>query len=112
MSEQEKPPCPFDDDTQDNSGEIAKLGRKADELMRRITMSKQDTGGPAFACAAADGQHHHVEDGMTLLDYFAGQYIASGQFDLMRYGESEIAAWSYDFAEAMIAEKRRREGSE
>lgn len=67
---------------------------------------KTDTGDKAFA-AYCD---HGGQTGMTLLDYFAGQYLASGQFDIMEYPEDVVASWAYDLAEVMIAEKRKREG--
>lgn len=45
-------------------------------------------------------------DGMTLLDYFAGQALAS--FSAKR--EPEIDALkAYDIAEAMLAERQRRQ---
>ena len=69
-----------------------------------------DTGGPAYP---TDSQHQpanhilHME-GMTLLDWFAGQTliaINSGDFQSC----SDIAVEAYGIASAMIAEKRRRE---
>ena len=74
----------------------------------------QDNGGQAFPRPGyehlqPDGKILHVpgETGMTLLDYFAGQAVGGllkGLHD--RYN---IARLSYDLADAMLAEKRRRE---
>lgn len=73
-----------------------------------------DDGGPAFPT------HHRFDkgasainewtDGMTLLDYFAGQAITGLLANDERSGSpTEFALDAYLFAAAMIAEKRRRE---
>jgi hypothetical protein len=45
--------------------------------------------------------------GMSLLDWFAGQALP--RFAARVIASSEIAKLAYDIADAMIAEKRRRE---
>ncbi len=75
-----------------------------------------DDGGPAFP-----HQEHSVETGrplcasdrgISLWDYMAGQALAG----LLASGEhtdctpAEYAHDAYNYADAMIAEKRRREG--
>lgn len=66
-----------------------------------------DTGGPAFAAM----NETCGQDGMTLLDYFAGQVLIGY---VSRYGhqgsvDSSTFKDCYDYAAGMIAEKRRRE---
>lgn len=93
-------------------------------------MTKSDTGGSAFPSELAKDwrstesghQAYELFGGMTLLDYFAGQamqaILSSSVGELAEAhhkGELEnptkfIAETAYDQAEAMIAEKRRREG--
>jgi hypothetical protein len=67
-------------------------------------MSK-DTGGPAFPIAETETRYEH--EGMTLLDYFAAAMMP------MYFGpdidEQQAASFCYTDAEAMLAEKRRRE---
>ncbi len=65
-----------------------------------------DTGGNAYP------NERFGEHGMTLLDWFAGQALAgilSIENAYENDGESEIAQWAYDHAEAMIEQKRKRE---
>lgn len=70
-------------------------------------MTKTDTGGNAYASEYAD-----MPNGMTLLDYFAGQCLPSL---VAKWTTSEtrslnkMASRAYEIAAAMIAEKRRRE---
>ena len=64
-----------------------------------------------------DGSVDYLE-GMTLLDYFAGQAISS---DNLKYGirkgnkimpdSAKIAKYAYDIAEAMLKERERRENA-
>jgi len=85
-------------------------------------MSKTDTGGPAFPSEGeGHGDSNYWDMGMTLLDYFAGQAmqgeLASQEFapDGGYYYANDksnrynLAEKCYNIAEAMIAEKRRRE---
>jgi len=73
--------------------------------------NKHDTGGPAMPhnrslalCEHCAQEQAHP--GMTLLDWFAGQAIA-GKCDL---DPDQYSVWAYDLAEALVAEKRKREG--
>lgn len=75
-----------------------------------------DDGGPAFASVGEGfGNPNYSTPGMTLLDYFAGQVVGSAYVDFLattnpKHAETRIAKQAYQVAEAMIAEKRRREG--
>jgi len=85
--------------------------------------NEKKTGGPAFACAAANEHANHIEPGMSLLDYFAGLAMQSEiglQANDKRYEEvSELseefdqnsyeylASKAYQHASAMIAERER-----
>lgn len=75
--------------------------------------NETDTGGHAFPVPV--GVVAGMEQGMTLLDWFAGQALA-GILSIERAyendGESEIAQWAYDHAEAMIEQKRKRESQQ
>jgi len=69
-------------------------------------MSDQhDDGGPAYPTLST------CRLGMTLLDWFAGQTVAGLNACESNAAESHhaLAQMAYDQAEAMIAEKRRRE---
>ena len=76
---------------------------------------KHDTGGPAYPVPtpdATDGRTH--DGGMTLLDHFAGLAMSSisarlTSADVIDHGDL-VSRAAYHLAEAMIAEKRRREG--
>lgn len=80
-------------------------------------MSKQQQ--PAFPTKQlnSDGIGGHYETtipGMALLDYFAAQYVSSAAGLLDEYNNSTVsldilAYKAYEFAEAMIREKNRRE---
>lgn len=45
---------------------------------------------------------------MKLLDWFAGQAMQAQMSKQEVPGDNKIAAWSYDMAEAMLEERRRR----
>jgi len=66
-----------------------------------------DNGGTAFP------QHPGEWRGMTLLDYFAAQALQGSLAAVPDYirvvSATELAESSYDYAAAMITEKRRRE---
>lgn len=54
--------------------------------------------------------------GMTLLDYFAGEAMITAYSSSSLVTDADnlpevLAARCYDFAQAMVAEKRRREGA-
>ena len=73
------------------------------------------TGLRAFPNAGGDGPGGGRYDGMTLLDWFAGQVAAAVIANPSTQGEVpadqiiQLARISYFTAAAMIAEKRRRE---
>lgn len=68
------------------------------------------TGGPAFPQTELD-KALYTHGGMTLRDYFAGQALAGLLSDIECNPTSEEAAKiAYDFAEAMILEKDKRNG--
>ena len=80
----------------------------------------KDSGGQAFPCptGAADvvGEskiyYNKAQFGMTLLDHFAGMIIADGAGYIGTSDPTVIpreVKRAYDIAEAMIAEKRKRE---
>ena len=90
-------------------------------------MSSKDTGGEAFPCAGYDGPDNGEGStyGMTLLDWFAGlamQQMVAGEGARVvadrdeRYDETNwaevVVANAYEFADAMLAEKRRREAAD
>ena len=73
-----------------------------------------NTGGPAFpvpADGATDGRTHDA--GMTLLDWYAGQALQgrAHRFDNPHERRDLLAQDCYDIAEAMLAEKARREAT-
>jgi hypothetical protein len=58
-----------------------------------------DNGGPAFPV------EQHDKDGMTLRDYFASSFVASGHvFKLLSSGNTpdEVAEQAYALADAML----------
>lgn len=66
-----------------------------------------ETGGPAFPihpASAMDGQLVRETQGMTLRDYFAAKAM---QAFIARYEveDESIARFSYDMADAMLAER-------
>ena len=73
------------------------------------------TGGPAFPIPDTyypNGQIQFGANGMTLLDWFAGQALAGLVSRLAYSGMFEDAAeTAYKHAEAMLAEKSRREAT-
>lgn len=69
-----------------------------------------DDGGAAFPHQTA---WHRDTHGMTLRDWFAGQalQIAWAALDAGHYegGSKEIAGCAYQIADAMLAERKRRD---
>lgn len=66
-------------------------------------MSKHDDGGPASPVAG----HTY---GLSIADWFAGTAIHAARADSLDHDDIDwIAARAYRIADAMIAEKRRRE---
>ena len=74
-----------------------------------------DDGGAAYPSKYREycrgcGEDNEPYNGMTLLDHFAAAASSFlGSETLL--DSSAIAKRSYDIAEAMVAEKRRREGT-
>ena len=81
-------------------------------------MAKTD-GGPAFPfyrpeMRAAGGKvirSHDERDGMSLRDWFAGQVVGAYLYERFSgnrtWEPEEIAAWSYETADAMLAEREK-----
>jgi len=65
-------------------------------------------GGQAFPLGGNDT--YGSEEGMTLLDYFAGQALAgaSGQYKKMDWNPEDMADWCYRVARLMIHEREHR----
>ena len=85
-------------------------------------MSKPNDGGPAFPVTYEDGMAEKFSVGMSLRDYFAAKVAQSTarqiieDFDkgdrAMVEALEVIAAVSYNVADAMIAERERRQEKE
>ena len=83
-------------------------------------MTKHDDGGPAYPEQVPDTPtsipgivyNATIKPGMTLLDYYAGQALAtmveSWAGSDSKYA-GDVARKCYSFADAMITEKNRRE---
>ncbi len=80
----------------------------------------QDTGGPAFPYGREWNRDRSEisrweENGMTMLDYFAGLAMQAFLHHISPSnslcGDGALARTAYTVAEAMIAEKRRRESN-
>lgn len=77
-------------------------------------MVKPD-GGPAFPTDGGtliDGTRRRaLESGMSLRDWFAGQVVGAYLYERFSgnhtWEPEEIAAWSYETADAMIAEREK-----
>tara|TARA_R110002167_G_C12164942_1_gene602866 strand:- start:62 stop:277 length:216 start_codon:yes stop_codon:yes gene_type:complete len=64
-----------------------------------------ETGGPACPMRGCDG--------MTLRDYFAAKAMAAmmtGDSYAQDWTDAKVAEWSYNAADAMIAERKSKEG--
>lgn len=81
---------------------------------------RDNTGGPAFPSAVRNWNDSVSMDqkGMTLLDFFAAhaipamaKMVAEGKHTINGHGAEAVAASAYDLAEAMLAEKLKREAS-
>jgi hypothetical protein len=68
--------------------------------------NEQEDGGPAFPFVETDLVcGHRFDPGMSLRDYFAAkamQAMLSIEQVHLNYGETEIAVWSYQQADAML----------
>ena len=74
-------------------------------------MATHDDGGPAFPFAGVEGVWP-AKEGMSLWDWFAGQALAgliAGKWCVVE-SDDKTAETAYRMADAMISEKRRREG--
>ena len=67
-----------------------------------------NTGGPAFPVM-------YCSEGMTLRDYFAGQALVGmlQNYTTQKFGlgEQTCARGAYEFADAMLAARERKEGN-
>lgn len=70
-------------------------------------MMATDTGGPAFPRLST--QWTTGTEGMSLLDLFARAMAPIHRQEDDEASSDAIAEWAYNDAEAMIAEKRKRE---
>ena len=69
--------------------------------------NQHDDGGQAFPIAGSSSPK-----GMPLLDYFAGQALWRVEHQWSEQGKAAVAKECYSMADAMIAEKRRREAQD
>ena len=70
--------------------------------------NKINDGGPAFPCNSPDGLETYK--GMTLRDWLAGMFCGHVAHDWSESDQKHkitIAANSYEFADAMIAERNK-----
>ncbi len=80
------------------------------------TMSKTDTGGPAYPYQEYQDASREVEwqtGNVTVLDKFAGQSLAGSRANPETHADTseQFAKWAYEDAIAMMAEKRRLEAA-
>lgn len=70
-----------------------------------------DDGGPAFALPGSAGDQWSFQPGMTLRDYFAAAALAG----IVGRGASISYEWAaqaaYQFADALIAERKKADGA-
>ena len=69
--------------------------------------NEQEDGGPAFPHSRLGSD----SDGMSLRDYLAAKAMAamlSLEDVHLNYGESELAKWSYQQADAMLEERNKK----
>lgn len=75
-------------------------------------MSTPNDGGehiPAFPETWGNSDSIITNPGMTLRDYFAGQWLAGmGADSEMILKPEGYAKWAYDIADAMLAERDKR----
>lgn len=73
-------------------------------------MKKIDDGGPAFPYTEDKthiGMGIKQNNGMTLRDYFAGQALMGMMEKYSQTNCDIVSGWSYQFADAMIAERNK-----
>jgi hypothetical protein len=75
-------------------------------VWRKEMSDEQEDGGPAFPFVETDLVcGHRFDPGMSLRDYFAAKAMAamlSIEQVHLDHGETEIAVWSYQQADAML----------
>ena len=66
-------------------------------------MTEKKNGGPAFANGLCDSNSgaYHIEDGMSLRDYFAAKAM-EGMIMTQTYNDDAIAKYAYKIADAML----------
>ena len=70
-------------------------------------MSTPNNGGPAFPSVARDGNWQPHCDGMSLRDWFAGQFLAT--VEIMGMADAnEVARTCYKMADAMLAAREAK----
>lgn len=102
---------------------------RKDEKMSNDALRDIAGGEPAFPCAAGTDGKEYLQKGMTLRDWFAGQALQSliskspfwdtegehgaeiTQEELNQF-MAEMASSAYFYADAMIAEREKFNGSE
>lgn len=75
-----------------------------------------DTGGAAFPSHDPQGMERWAglnpasrhEDGMTLLDHFAGLSMQAHRHENLDAKAEDVSKWAYDDAAAMLTERARR----
>lgn len=63
-----------------------------------------DPDGPAFPCT----DENRREDGMSLRDYFAGQWLIGASQYWARTAPEKLATEAYAMADAMLAERKKK----
>ena len=71
---------------------------------------KTNDGGPAFPISHYNGDEVVTYSGMSLRDYFAGQALVASTPLEGDCTPSEIASDCYNWADAMLDERKRRQG--
>lgn len=73
-------------------------------------MSSQSDGGPAFprpfSYTMHGGTSFQVQEGMSLRDYFAGQYLA-GFIANRGYAPTDVGNLAYDAADKLITAREK-----
>ena len=82
-------------------------------------MKTPQDGGPAFPTEGYDNPNHGYQpgcDGMTLRDWFAGMALQHApqllQASSINKSIENIATWSYEVADAMLAARKAPSGLE
>ena len=75
-----------------------------------VEMNNEKTGGHAFPTLFIEPEHGSGYAGMTLRDWFAGQFLAGCASSHSTYASIAIA--SYAMADAMLAERAKAKGEQ